>query len=119
MNKHLQSTEGGQGGEHGNHVQCHVVVVFSYLSGLVPILHLHLEETTAKGKAFAQDPATNEDVLVNLIDSLPLVLFHVIHYHTLTKRERIIVSLLPFAHLPYVTDGFIKSIFSYLLWRFL
>ena len=108
MNKHLQSTEVGQGGEHGNHVQCHVVVVFSYLSGLVPILHLHLEETTAKGKAFAQDPATNEDVLVNSIDSLPLVLFHVIHYHTLTKRERIIVSLLPFCAFAICNGWFYK-----------
>lgn len=64
MNKHLQSTEGGQGGEHGNHVQCHMVVVPSYLSGLVPILLLLLKETTAEGTAFAQDPATNEDVLM-------------------------------------------------------
>lgn len=79
MKTHVQSTEGGQGGEHGNHVQCHVVVVFSYLSGLVPILHLHLEETTAKGKAFAQDLATNEDVLLTETGqngaSLPLVPF--------------------------------------------
>ena len=108
MNAYLQSTEGGQSGEHGNHVQYRVVVVFSCLSGLVPILLLLLEETTAKGTAFAQDPATNEDVLVNSIDRLPLLIFHFIDYHTHPYKQRTIVSLLRFAYLPEVTDGFIQ-----------
>lgn len=82
MKIHVQSTEGGQSGEHGNHVQYRVVVVFSCLSGLVPILLLLLEETTAKGTAFAQDPATNEDVLLTETGqcgaSLPFAPFFVV-----------------------------------------
>lgn len=54
----------------GSHALYHVAVALRCLDDHVPILLPRLEETSAKGTAFALDHATKGDVLVNTVNKL-------------------------------------------------